>query len=167
VPPTPFWPKDYEKTDDSNTPLPPQVIPSYIRSPGELHKLIPIDPYVYFKQGNRISEDLDKLPKPGNNRTIYIMHSPPFGTGLDRIPGGQSVGSHSIKAFIEETQPLLTLHGHVHESPEISGHYIERIGKTLSVNPGQFTCDSKLHAVIFETENPWETLRHTCFPERK
>jgi Icc-related predicted phosphoesterase len=109
-------------------------------------------------------EDLDRLAKPMSyEMTIYVMHSPPFGTGLDIIPGDQSVGSYSIKAFIETHQPLLTLHGHIHESPEVSGRYFDRIGKTISVNPGQFTSGSKLHAVTFELENPGKTLHHTCF----
>jgi Icc-related predicted phosphoesterase len=95
------------------------------------------------------------------------MHSPPFGTKLDLIQGGKSAGSRSIKTFVEGNQPLLTLHGHIHESPEISGTYIDRIGETICINPGQSACtglDSiKLHAVTFEVENVEETLKHTCY----
>jgi Icc-related predicted phosphoesterase len=94
------------------------------------------------------------------------MHSPPFGTRLDLIRGGKSAGSRSIKAFIEEHQPLLTLHGHIHESPDLSGAYFDRIRKTLSINPGQsFETGgdfAKLHAVTFEIENVEKTLSHTC-----
>jgi hypothetical protein len=78
---------------------------------------------------------------------------------------GFGIGSRSIRVFIETCQPLLTLHGHIHESPEISGHYFDRIGNTLSVNPGQFPCGSKLHAVTFEMETPGKTLHPTCFPD--
>jgi Icc-related predicted phosphoesterase len=81
---------------------------------------------------------------------------------LDLIQGGKSAGSRSIKNFIEENQPLLTLHGHIHESPELSGAYFNRIGETLSINPGQFIW-KKLHAVTFETENVEGTLKYTCF----
>jgi Icc-related predicted phosphoesterase len=105
-----------------------------------------------------------------HKRTIYIMHSPPFGTRLDFIQGGKSAGSRSIKAFIEKNQPLLTLHGHIHESPELSRTYFDRIGETLSINPGQFTSTSrdasKLHAVTFEMENIERTLTHTRFHDR-
>jgi Icc-related predicted phosphoesterase len=95
------------------------------------------------------------------------MHSPPFGTRLDLIQGGKSAGSRSIKTFIEKNQPLLTLHGHIHESPELSGAYMDRIGETLSINPGQFIWTNrdvpKLHAVTFEIENVEGTLSHNCF----
>jgi Icc-related predicted phosphoesterase len=36
-----------------------------------------------------------------------------------------------------EEQPLLTLRGHFHESPQISGLWMERVGKTICIQPGQ------------------------------
>jgi Icc-related predicted phosphoesterase len=167
VPPTPFRPKDYEKMDDLEPAWPPQKNPSYIRSSDQTDQLTPIDPYLFLRQRETIREDLDRLPKPlHQKRAIYIMHSPPFGTRLDLIQGGKSAGSHSIKAFIEEHQPLLTLHGHIHESPDLSGAYFDRIGETLSINPGQSVWSEretgKLYAVTFEIENVEKTLSHTC-----
>jgi Icc-related predicted phosphoesterase len=151
VPPTPFRPKDYEKMDDREAPWPPQKNPSYIRSSDQTDQLIPVDPYLYLRKRETIEEDLDQLTKPLHpKRTVYIMHSPPFGTRLDLIQGGKSAGSRSIKNFIEKNQPLLTLHGHIHESPELSGAYFDRIGETLMINPGQFIWTSRdipnLHA---------------------
>jgi Icc-related predicted phosphoesterase len=168
VPPTPFRPKDYEKIDDREAPWPPQKNPSYILSSDQTDQLTPIDPYLYLRGRETIEEDLDRLPKPlYQKRTIYIMHSPPFGTRLDLIQGGKSAGSRSIKTFLERNQPLLTLHGHIHESAELSGAYMDRIGKTLSINPGQSAWSGrdvmKLHAVTFEIERIEETLTHTCF----
>jgi Icc-related predicted phosphoesterase len=170
VPPTPFRPKDFEKMDDKEAPWPPQKNPSYIRSSDQTDQLTPIDPYLYLRGRETIEEDLNHLPKPlRQKRTIYIMHSPPFGTRLDLIQGGKSAGSRPIKTFIEEHQPLLTLHGHIHESPEFSGTYLDRIGETLSINPGQFIWTSRdvsrLHAVTFEMDRIEETLIHTCFPK--
>ena len=167
VPPTPFRPKDYEKMDDREAPWPPQKNPSYIRSPDQADRLTPIDPYPYLRGRETIEEDLDRLPKPLHpKKTIYLMHSPPFGTPLDLIQGGKPAGSRSIRSFIERSQPLLTLHGHIHEAPEISGAYRTRLGQTIMVNPGQFIRTDrdfiKLHAVIFETERIEETLMHTC-----
>jgi Icc-related predicted phosphoesterase len=165
VPPTPFRPKDYEKMDDREAPWPPQKNPSYIRSSDQTDQLTPIDPYLYLRERETIEEDLDRLQKPLHpKKTIYIMHSPPFGTRLDLIQGGKSAGSQSIKNFVEKNQPLLTLHGHIHESPELSGTYFNRIGKTLMINPGQFIRE-KLHAVTFEIENVEGTLTHTCYPK--
>jgi Icc-related predicted phosphoesterase len=172
VPPTPFRPKDYEKMDDREAPWPPQKNPSYIRSSDQTDQLTPVDPYLYLRKRETIEEDLDRLTKPLHpKRTVYIMHSPPFGTRLDLIQGGKSAGSRSIKNFIEKNQPLLTLHGHIHESPELSGAYFDRIGETLMINPGQFIWTSRdvpnLHAVTFEMEKIEETLSHTCFPKTR
>ena len=98
------------------------------------------------------------------------MHSPPFGTRLDLIQGRKHSGSQSITAFIERNQPLLTLHGHIHESPELSGAYSDRIGETVCINPGQsaFTGRGvpKLDAVLFEIEDPMKTLVHTSLQKR-
>ncbi|MGD0914948.1 MAG: metallophosphoesterase [Thermodesulfobacteriota bacterium] len=166
VPPTPFRPKEYEKRDGPEAPWPPQKNPSYVRASDLTGQLIAVDPYLYLRQRDTIEEDLARLPKPLDySKVIYVMHSPPFGTRLDLIQGGKSGGSRSIRSFIEKHQPFLTLHGHIHESPELSGAYFDRIGETLSINPGQTAWTSKglcrLHAVIFEMENPHETLALT------
>lgn len=165
VPPTPFRPKDYEKTDDDQSPWPPQKNPSYIRTSAQSDELTAIDPYLYLRSRETIQQDLDRLPKPlFPERAIYMMHSPPFGTRLDLIQGGKSAGSRPLKTFIESHQPLLTLHGHIHEAPQLSGFYFEWIGKTLSINPGQFI-SKKLHAVTFEMERVEKTLKHTYLHE--
>jgi len=163
VPPTPFRPKDYEKRDDLVAPIPPQKNPSYIKSRNKEERLIPIDPYSYLGERQTIEEDLLRLSKPFDfKKTIYIMHSPPFGTKLDIIKGGLNCGSHSIRKFIENYQPLLTLHGHIHESPKLTNSYIDRIGNTISINPGQFSYP-KLQAIVFDLEEIENTIYHTCF----
>ena len=96
-------------------------------------------------------------------RTIVVLHVPPFGSGLDTCPdldknlkiitqGGQvvmkSAGSPAVKAFIEKMQPMLTLHGHIHESP---GHV--RNGRTLSINAGSEYAEGILKAAIINLEN--------------
>lgn len=75
---------------------------------------------------------------------IYNIHVPPYKSGLDDaaeldkdlrpVLAGQSiipVGSKALREVIEKHQPLLSLHGHIHE-----GRGTTRIGKTLSINPG-------------------------------
>ncbi|MCD6495734.1 MAG: metallophosphoesterase [Candidatus Aenigmarchaeota archaeon] len=90
------------------------------------------------KSENDIKKDLLALAKKSDpKRTIYSMHAPPLGTALDVIFSGEHVGSSSIREFIEEKQPYLTLHGHIHESPQVSGHWKEVLGGTISVNPGK------------------------------
>ncbi len=65
-----------------------------------------------------------------------------------------------MRRWIEERQPLLTLHGHIHESPVLSGHWAERIGNTICVNPGA-AGDPTLQAAIFETTRLPQSLAHT------
>ena len=154
--------------DDPEAPWPPQKNPSYIRVSEQSERLLSIDPHVYLKERGTIREDLNRLTKPMNyKKAIYIMHSPPFGTKLDFIQGGNPAGSRAIKVFVEEHQPFLTLHGHIHESPDLSGAYLDRIGETLSINPGQSAGSGrdsiKLHAVTVEVEAIEETLAHTCY----
>lgn len=165
VPPTPFRPKDYEKMDNDQSPWPPQKHPSYIRASYQGEGLSTIDPHLYLRSQRTIEEELNYLPKPQSlKKAIYMMHSPPFGTRLDLIQGRKSAGSRSIKAFIEKNQPFLTLHGHIHESAQLSGSYVDRIGETLAINPGQLI-SMNLQAVTFEIERLEKTLKHTHFSE--
>jgi Icc-related predicted phosphoesterase len=84
-----------------------------------------------------IAKDLEKLSENIDSRkTIYVFHAPPYGTKLDMLLNGEHKGSEAIRRFIEKEQPLLCLHGHIHESPEVSGVIKQRVGKTLCVNPG-------------------------------
>jgi Icc-related predicted phosphoesterase len=77
---------------------------------------------------------------------IAVLHAPPYGTELDQAPeidsefnlkttAGQprltSVGSTAVGDFIRDCQPLLGLHGHVHDS-----RGAQSIGRTLCLNPG-------------------------------
>lgn len=79
-----------------------------------------------------IAADLDRLAAQSDPaKTVYVTHSPPWGTSLDRLYDGRPVGSRAIRDFIERRRPPLTLHGHVHESAGV-----DRIGGTVSVNPG-------------------------------
>ncbi len=64
---------------------------------------------------------------------ILMSHTPPHGTRSDRIQSGQSVGSLSVRHFIEEVQPDVCLTGHIHEAKSV-----DQIGKTRIVNPGLF-----------------------------
>ncbi|MBI5865346.1 MAG: hypothetical protein HZB38_12725, partial [Planctomycetes bacterium] len=66
--------------------------------------------------------------------------SPPHDTHLDRaaldgrtfehVPLNVHVGSIAIRRFIAQRRPLLTLHGHIHESARITGAWRQQIGRT-------------------------------------
>jgi Icc-related predicted phosphoesterase len=79
-------------------------------------------------------------------RSVFMIHVPPHDSGLDTAPildqnlrptvsAGDvlrgPVGSTAVRRIIEEYQPLLSVHGHIHES---GGE--RRIGDTLCINPG-------------------------------
>jgi uncharacterized protein len=84
-----------------------------------------------------MEEELNILPKPENpRRAIYIIHDPPDGLGLDEVNHSRRVGSKAVRKFLEKNQPLLSLHGHVHESPRVSGVWKAEIGETLAIQPG-------------------------------
>jgi Icc-related predicted phosphoesterase len=113
----------------------------------------------------QLAEKLDRLAGMIRNpsQTIAVLHVPPYASGLDTCPdldknlkiiteGGQvvmkSAGSTAMKNFIERVQPMLTLHGHIHESP---GHV--RIGRTLSINAGSEYAEGILKAAVINLEN--------------
>ncbi len=95
---------------------------------------------------DEIAKDLKELAKKSDpKKTIYVFHAPPFGTNLDIIHSGAHVGSRAIREFIEKKQPPVTLHGHIHESADMSGNFFEKIGRTVCINPGR-------RAIIFDQE---------------
>jgi Icc-related predicted phosphoesterase len=90
----------------------------------------------------RYEEMTCQLKDPRN--AVFNIHVPPYKSGLDEAPeldkdlrpvlAGQAlkpVGSTALRKAIEKYQPLLGLHGHIHE-----GRGATRIGKTLCINPG-------------------------------
>lgn len=98
----------------------------------------------------------ERLERP--ETAIFNLHVPPFDSGLDRAPkltpdltpvyrGGQPVvipvGSTAVRRLIEEVQPVLALHGHIHES---RGE--KRIGRTLALNSGSEYNTGRLHGVV-------------------
>ena len=53
---------------------------------------------------------------------------------IDHVPVDEHLGSIAVQQFIEEKQPLITLHGHIHESTRLSGCWLEKIGRTVCIN---------------------------------
>jgi Icc-related predicted phosphoesterase len=133
VPPTPFRLKDWERYDVSRYADPDAV------SPEEGWRTYPVSEqeikYVTIK------DDLERFTKNQDMaRAIFLFHVPPYKTKLDQsaregqmidhVPLDVSLGSIAVRRFIEARQPLLTLHGHVHESARLSGSWRDRIGRT-------------------------------------
>lgn len=106
---------------------------SYINPSDKL--VFPINDWVMDEK--KIKHGLDKTAKNvGGDNMILAAHPPPKNTKLDIHYDGSHVGSEGVRKFIEEKQPYLSLHGHIHESPSLSGEIKDKIGKTLCINPG-------------------------------
>ena len=95
---------------------------------------------------------------PDMERAIFNFHAPPYGTGLDEAPeldstlrpthGGavmKAVGSTAVRDAILAHQPMLSVHGHIHES-----RGIKRLGRTLAINPGSVYGDGVLQGAVLE-----------------
>jgi Icc-related predicted phosphoesterase len=104
----------------------------------------------------RLRRLTDQLEEP--HRAIFNLHVPPYDSRLDQAPdlkpdltprmsGGQpvmkAVGSRAVRQLIEEVQPLLALHGHIHESKGET-----RIGRTLALNTGSEYNTGRLHGAV-------------------
>lgn len=159
VPVTPFSIKDYECRDDGAADLAAfDFGMAYTSWRGQAE---PIERAALAARPS-IAEDLASLAQQSDpQRTIYVCHTPPFDTPLDQMPRGRHVGSRALRAFVEQHQPPLTLHGHIHESPDESGHYAARIGATWCVNPGH--SPRRFQAVLLDTGDIAGTLTHTVF----
>lgn len=111
----------------------------------------------------KLTEELDKLAESVDDfgSVIANIHVPPHGTSLDIAPEldvsvdpprpitGSTVPVGSIAAleFIKRYQPMLSLHGHIHESP---GQV--NIGRTYAINPGSEFAEGILRAVLVTVE---------------
>ena len=133
VPPTPFLLKDWERYDVSRF-----VDPGCV-SPEQGWRTHEVEPRV--TRCATIAGDLAKLTGDQElSGAVLLFHTPPYRTNLDRaaldgkmidhVPLDVNIGSIAVRRLIEERQPLLTLHGHVHESARLTGGWRDRIGRT-------------------------------------
>lgn len=109
------------------------------------------DWFSYAKKLPTIKEELDKLIRPVNMaQSIYIIHMPPSYLGLDVCANGLEVGSRAVYNFLKKMQPKLSIHGHIHESPEVSEKWQAALGRTVCIQPGQ---SKNLTYVTIDLEN--------------
>ena len=158
TPPTPYWVKDFERLDRCDDPIPETGGAVWDRAAQRARKAEPRDHFTGRSSLAVELQDLPELDKPW----VFVCHAPPFDTKLDRLPHVEHpIGSRAVREVIEQRGPELALHGHVHESPEVTGSHLDQVGKTLCANPGQ--SHDRLHAVLFDLQRPAQTLRHTVF----
>lgn len=112
-------------------------------------KVVYLEPGVYvaglgyspptpFGTPSEVSEEtlamwLEELKLKVQDKTplLFISHTPPYGTKVDKVFSGQHVGSKSVLNFIKEVQPQVCLTGHIHEAQGI-----DEVSGCLIVNPG-------------------------------
>ena len=132
----PFRLKDRARMDTRDFAFPPQFGGGILSVPDGWEE-IPDWP-AYAGTLSTIEDELSRLPPPRDpSRAVYVLHGPPSGLGLDIVRGGAAVGSAATRAFLERRQPLLSLHGHIHESPDESGVWRASVGRTVCIQPGQ------------------------------
>jgi uncharacterized protein len=160
VPPTPFKLKDWERYDVSRF-----VDPGCI-SPEEGIFTVPVqDNELRF---GTIKRDLELLANNDDlSDSIFLFHSPPYKTNLDvaplsgktidNVPLDVNVGSIAIRQFIENQQPLVTMHGHIHESSTLTGSWKDKIGKTICFSAAYE--GRELALVRFNPEEPEKAER--------
>ncbi len=110
----------------------------------------------------KLAERIEAMARqvPDSTRAIFNLHCPPYKSGLDEAPaidadlrllhGGRAlrpVGSTAVREAIERHQPLLSLHGHIHESKGAV-----KLGKTLSINPGSSYEEGMLMGAIVQLD---------------
>jgi Icc-related predicted phosphoesterase len=168
VPITPFGIKDWEKYDLSD-------VSSNLREYYEQRKRANYNLNGFKSTASgwqRFSftpemEKEDSIQKDLNNnllcmradKTVYVFHTPPDNTYLDVGYNGNSLGSIAVRSFIENRQPYLTLHGHIHETVNRSGQYRQQIGKTLCVTAGNDDYGDELSLLVFDLYNPVKAER--------
>ena len=121
-------------------------------------------PWDTFREApeDELAEKIEAVAQhvPDMGRTIFNFHAPPYGTGLDEAPalddtlrpihGGavmKAVGSKAVRDSINEHQPLLSVHGHIHES-----RGVKKMGRTLAINPGSVYGDGVLQGAVIELD---------------
>jgi len=160
VPPTPFQLKDWERYDVS------RYVPPGSVSPEEGMRTVEVS--THETRYSTIKEDLEILAGEGElDAAVILFHTPPHETTLDRaaldgrsvdhVPLDLHVGSIAVRRFIELRQPLITLHGHIHESPRLTGSWKDRLGRTHLFSAAHD--GPELALVRIDLESPEEATR--------
>jgi Icc-related predicted phosphoesterase len=129
-----------------------------------------VTPWKTFREcsEHEMAARIDAMIRPGADmrRMVFSCHCPPYGSNLDEAPevdadlnvkdAGRSlvpVGSTAVRDAIMKYQPLVSLHGHIHE-----GKGSARLGKTLSINAGSLYEQGVLQGALIELD-PKKGLR--------
>lgn len=153
VPPSPYPVKDFERLD---YPGQPYLFGDGVIWDDEHDRPVRIEPGRYLAMLPTIQEELEQIAPAAAPDWVLVAHAPPQDGDLDVLPKAGHVGSRSVREFIARRRPALSLHGHIHESPGLTGRFWEQIGPTVAVNPGQRT--DQLAAVLVDLSEQAITL---------
>jgi Icc-related predicted phosphoesterase len=159
IPPSPFLLKDWERYDVS------RHVDVGCLSPEEGWRSVPADREI---SSTTIQHELQELAGSKSMQdAMFLFHAPPYRTSLDQtalhrrrvdhVPVDPHIGSIAVRQFIERCQPLVTLHGHVHESSRLSGSWRDRLGRTHCYSAAWD--GPELAVVRFDLERPGEAER--------
>jgi Icc-related predicted phosphoesterase len=130
-----------------------EMISCSYANPTPWHSPRELDETALYERINKLASQLERP-----QTAIFNLHVPPYDTGLDTAqqitenlePVFQSghpveipVGSTAVRQLIEEYQPLVALHGHIHESRGET-----RIGKTWAINSGSEYNSGRIHGAV-------------------
>jgi len=172
VPYTPFRYKDWERRDlERQTDLSER---KDVREDGFISTDAELVPHNINKSMMQysIETDLRRITKNiPREKLVLVSHAPPHKTATDYtcIKWGmtkfdkfcsffyppkyyQHVGSKAVKEFIEAEQPLLTLHGHIHDTVELTGKFPEKIGTSYVVSVGNDNIPDTPYIVLGKIE---------------
>ena len=141
VPPTPFGIKDWEKPEKTGD------FPFGSRLDGviSVNGAIRENYVMNIHTEDTIENDLKILSENITKPFIFASHAPPFGTPLDMISNTLHVGSKPIRDFVDSNaingNLVCSLHGHIHESPDISGSIVYKTNGISCINIGQTNRD--------------------------
>jgi Icc-related predicted phosphoesterase len=164
VNPTPFGIKDRERPDSRRwTGLEVEGV----RRAGEVTVSGADRPVILDPGDGTVEDDLEELSERlqtsrwSSHDFLFVSHCPPRNTALDLTSMHTHVGSLAIRRFVERWAAAgrlrASFHGHIHESPMMSGRMTELFGRVPSFNVGQ---ESRLlRALLLETEDPADSAR--------
>jgi len=150
----PFGYKYWCVRDDEELGVCPNQRSRPLTSEKGIDRYIPITDYRQFlldrPSMQTILEDMSKKVKD-MSKSVWLMHCPPMGCGLDMASTGQVCGSKSITKFICDSQPLLTIHGHIHESPYYTNKWCCNMGYSWAIQAGQM--NNNLYYVVVDVQD--------------
>ena len=140
VPDAPFGYKEWMVLDSPGWPRPLQTCRAIVSGPNGFEAIPDVERFCAERP--TLADILANLSVDAvdMSRSIVVTHAPPDGLGLGTLGGilrGKDVGSAAVHAWIEKHQPLLALHGHIHESPDVTGIHTAPVGRTVCHQPGQ------------------------------